>query len=314
MIPQDQVRPANLKYKHEFKPSEFDEIKACIDAHGFAIVKKVIDDSFVQELRAAIKAAINPRNEMPHGAAHTEHGFMEICPTILKFLEVPAWLDLIKYFSGTDKLRFRRSAAIIRNPGAPAVRWHSDWSYWTGLYKRPPRNANDALNVHEGLGGRWFYLEGTRPIRAGLAVIEDSHKLDWPAPEGFEFTHDRQTFYKKGTEPIAYDGWDVPGIVPLFTDPGDMIMFSTRTYHYAFPHAGTEPRHSCGGPGLVDARNSVYAPWPISERTQKFIDSLPEKYKHYAEGYRGYSGSWKFDPEHFKAFSEAEARAGAVVR
>jgi len=62
---------------------------------------------------------------------------------------------------------------------------------------------------------------------------------------------------------------------------------------------GTEPRHSCGGPGLVSKKRPIYAPWPIAERTQKFIDGLPEKYKGYAEGYRGYSDAWKFDPEDY---------------
>jgi hypothetical protein len=301
MIPQDQIQPANLKYQHAFAPNQLDEAQACVQAHGFAVIKQVISKDFVQELRHAIDASLNPNNDLGPGQARTGHGFMEICPTILKFLEVPAWFNVIKHFEGTDNLRFRRSAAIIRNPGAPAVNWHSDWSYWTGLYKRPPRNANDALNVTEGLGGRWFYLEGTHPMRAGLAVIEDSHKLDWPCPEGFEFTEDRSTFYKKGEPPRHYAFWDVPGIVPLFTDPGDMILFASRTYHYAFPHNGLEPRHSCGGPGLVAKSKPVYAPWPISERTQKFIDSLPEKYKTYADGYRGFNDSWKFDPADFAA-------------
>ncbi len=299
MIPQDKVQPADLKYKHEFAPTEFEGIRDCLHAHGFAIVKSVIPKSFVDELRHAIDISLNPNNDLGPGQARVGHAFMEICPPIMKFLDHDSWFNIIKYFEGTDQLRFRRSAAIIRNPGAPAVTWHSDWSFWTGLYKRAPRNANDALNVTEGLGGRWFYLEGTHPTRAGLAVIEDSHTLDWTAPEGFEFTEDRSTFHKKGTPPASYAGWDVPGLIPLFTDPGDMIMFSARTYHYAFPHNGTEPRHSCGGPGLVAKSKPVYAPWPISERTQRFIDNLPPQHRPYADGYRGFDNNWKFNPADF---------------
>jgi hypothetical protein len=299
VIAQDKIQPANLKYKHEFTPQDLDGANACLSAHGFAVIKRVIPDSFVQELRHAIDASLNPNNDLEPGRGRTGHAFMEICPTILKFLEHETWFNIIKYFEGTDQLRFRRSAAIIRNPGAPCVNWHTDWSFWTGLYKRPPRNINDALNVTEGLGGRWFYLEGTHPLRAGLAVIENSHTLDWQAPEGFEFTDDRSTFYKKGTTPKAYEGWDVPCIVPLFTDPGDMILWTARTYHYAFPHNGTEPRHSCGGPGLVAKSKPIYAPWPISQRTQRFIDSLPPKYTPYADGYRGYDDTWKFNPADF---------------
>ena len=298
MIPQDQIKPVELKYKSEFKPTELDEAKACVEAHGFAIIKKVISQSFVEELRVALQAAINPLNDMKPGESRVVHAFVEKCPTLLKFFDIPEWFNIIRHFEGTDDLVMRRNAAIIRNPGASGSSWHTDWSFWSGLYKRPPRTPNDVLNIHEGLAGRWFYLEGTKPIQGGLAVIEDSHTLDWTAPEGFEFNDDRSTFYKIDTPPKAYNGWDVPGIVPLFTDPGDMILFAARTYHFAFPNQTQVIRHSVGGPGLRARSLPVYHPWPMPESTKKFIESLPPHLKKYADGYNGYDATWKFKPDH----------------
>jgi ectoine hydroxylase-related dioxygenase (phytanoyl-CoA dioxygenase family) len=332
MTPQDQIKPVELKYRSEFKPTELEEAKACVDAHGFAILKKVIPQSFVDELRAAIQATLNPLNDMKRGESRVGHAFIERCPTLIKFFDYPEWFNVVRYFEGTDDLVLRRSAAIIRNPGSSGSAWHTDWSFWSGLYKRPPRNPgssgsawhtdwsfwsglykrpprnpNDVLNIHEGLSGRWFYLEGTRPIQGGLAVIEDSHTIDWAGPEGFEFSDDKHTFHKKGAEPKAYAGWDVPGIIPLFTDPGDMILFAARTYHYAFPNQTEIVRHSVGGPGLRARSLPVYHPWPMPESTKKFIASLPPHLKKYADGYNGFDEKWKFEAD------PAAAKAAAMM-
>lgn len=301
MIPQDQIKPVELKYQYEFKPTELDKMKACTDAHGFAVVKKVISQAFVDELREAIKAALDPDDELQHGQSRVGHAFVERCPTLLKFFDCPEWFNIIKHFEGTDDLVLRRSAAIIRKPGASGAAWHTDWSHWSGFFKRPPRHMNDVLNTHEHLNGRWFYLEGTCPVQGGLAVIEDSHRLDWQCPEGFEFVEDRHTFYRKGSEPKAYAGWDVPGIVPLFTDPGDMILFSARTYHYAFPNISNRTRYSVGGPGLRSRQLPVYQPWPMPESTRRFIESLPPHLKRYADGYNGFDEKWKFEGSAEKA-------------
>jgi len=295
MIPQERIEAPELDYRYRFRPEEHGEIESCLEAHGFAVVERMIAPELVERLRQSVRRVIDPEGSMARGDARTQHSFMEYDPTSLELLDHPDWLDLIVSLYGTDQLRFHRSAGIVRMPSAEPVRWHSDWSFWSGLYQKPPRNVNDVLNTHEGLGGRWFYLEGTHPMRAGLAVIEDSHRIDWPGPEGFEFTDDRRSFFKKGTAPAMYDRWDVPGIVPLFTDPGDMILFASRTYHYAFPHRGDQPRHSCGGPGLVPKAWDTFSPWPLPERTRRFIDQLPERFKPYAEGYGGFDEHWSFD-------------------
>jgi len=295
MIPQNQIKPRELSYQFEFKPGEHEKTMACVRAHGFAVIKQLISRDFVAELIAAIASTLNPDNDMKPGEARVGHAFMERCPTLLKFLDHKPWLDFITFSEGSDDLRFHRSAAIIRNPGAADVSWHSDWSFRSGLYKKPPQCIDDVLNIHDGLGGRWFYLTGTNPVSAGLAVIEDSHTLDWQAPEGFEFVNERRSFRRIGTQDTTYHGWDVPGIVPLFTDPGDMILFASRTYHYAFPHTGDKPRYSCGGPGLRARSMKNFCPWPLPESSKKFLASLPPRHQRFADGYGGFDPNWKFD-------------------
>ncbi|MCX5660932.1 MAG: phytanoyl-CoA dioxygenase family protein [Planctomycetota bacterium] len=301
MILQDQVKPAELKYRHEFKPGEHEATMDCVNQRGFAVIKGMISRAFVDELVGAIREALNPDNDLGPGESRVGHAFMERCPTLLKFLDHKPWLDFISHSEGSADLRFHRSAAIIRNPGSPPVAWHSDWSFRSGLHKLPPRSIDDVLNVHEGLGGRWFYLTGTHPMRGGLAVIEGSNKIDWPGPEGFEFGNERRFIYKKGAEPKAHTGWDVPGIVPFFTDPGDMILFASRTYHYAFSNLGDQPRYSCGGPGLRARSKPNFCPWPLPESSKRFIASLPERHRRFAEGYGGFDSTWKFDASQVEA-------------
>ena len=119
----------------------------------------------------------------------------------------------------------------------------------------------------------WFYLNGTHPSRAGLAVIADSHRADWQPPDGFEFTADQRSFHRTGEEPKPYDRMDMPGTVPLFTEPGDLIIFAARTYHGAFPHGGDEPRLSCGFI-FRPTQEKLSIPWELPESAHRFMEGL----------------------------------------
>ena len=140
--------------------------------------------------------------------------------------------------------------------------------------------------------GKWFYISGSRPIHGGLCVIADSHALDWQGPEGFSLTADRKSFYPQGAEPSAYDGFDIPGLVPLFTNPGDMIIFAHRTYHGAFPNKSDDVRLSCAI-GFRDQRNRIDVLWEIPESGRQFLDDLPERLQKYVDGYTSIDVGWK---------------------
>ena len=281
------LRP-DLAYRYEFEPDELEDMSQCVKAHGLAVVKGVIPIEHVEQLKSSIDQVLNPHRDLEPGQTRVSHGFVEFSPPLLKLFDNPAWLAIHERLMGTREMTVHRSAAILKNAGCPAGAWHTDWSFNNG----PPLNSGDVLNRGEHPSGKWFYLSGTHPARGGLAVIEDSHRIDWEGPPGFEFTEGRRSFYPRGTEPKAYAGMDVPGVVPLFTDPGDMIIFAARTYHGVFPHNGDEPRYSCAL-GFRPHRRPWPVPWPMPESARKLGANLPPKLRPDFEHYTSIVSDWR---------------------
>ena len=140
--------------------------------------------------------------------------------------------------------------------------------------------------------GKWFYLTGSRPEHGGLCVIEDSHVENWEGPEGFKMTADRRSFYKEGEAEKAYVGFDIPGLVPLFTNPGDMIVFAHRTYHGAFPNQIDEIRLSCAI-GFRSRDHHIDIPWEIPAEGKQFLADLPPQFHQYTQGYTSIDLAWR---------------------
>ena len=69
----------------------------------------------------------------------------------------------------------------------------------------------------------------------------------------------------------------MPGTVPLFTEPGDLIIFAARTYHGAFPHGGDEPRLSCGFI-FRPTREKLSIPWELPESAHRFMEELSPQF------------------------------------
>ncbi len=67
-----------------------------------------------------------------------------------------------------------------------------------------------------------FYLEPVRATTGCLCVLPGSHFLPY-----------RERMEKHG-EDILPLGKDVPGIYPIETDPGDLLVFNVKLYHAAF--------------------------------------------------------------------------------
>ena len=157
----------------------------------------------------------------------------------------------------------------------------------------------------------WPYvadLNGSHPARGGLAVIADSHQPLWTPPPGFELTPDRRRFSKKG-EATPYNDFDFPGCVPIFSNPGDLIVFAARTYHAAFPvpadfndvrHSvglGLRSSHSLQGDFAGDRIDTC--PWPIPATAQAVTERVraesPQLIR-YFEGYWGFPLKWAPSP------------------
>ena len=87
-------------------------------------------------------------------------------------------------------------------------------------------------------------------------------------------------------------GFRYPWLVPLFTDPGDMIVFAHRTYHGAFPNQIDEIRLSCSI-GSRDRHHHIEVPWKIPEVGKQFLDDLPPYLQRYTHGYTDIDMGWQ---------------------
>ena len=105
-------------------------------------------------------------------------------------------------------------------------------------------------------------------------------------------TQDHRSFYPAAEEESRYAGFDIPGLVPLFTNGGDMIVFAHRTYHGAFPNHIDQVRLSCAI-GFRDKNHRIDIPWEIPQEGQWFLDNLPDHLQRYTDGYTSINMEWK---------------------
>lgn len=110
-------------------------------------------------------------------------------------------------------------------------RWHSDF---TGYEPLPLTNASVHLNRGEGPNGKWFYLNGSHPRKGGLCVLAGSHRPDYVPPGGFRWSNGPHSGLERldattGEWESANNDFDIPGVVPFYSEPGDMLIFAART-------------------------------------------------------------------------------------
>ena len=286
---QTKIAKPDPGYRYEFVTSELEAMSTCLSSHGFAILKGVLSDDFVERLKQAVWDGTDPNRTLQRGESKTRHAWIESGSGAWSLLQHESYMDIHRHVIGADELTVNRSAAIVRMPDSAAVNWHCDWG---GFYDGPPKSTGNLLNSGPWPSGSWFYLTGSRPAHGGLCVIEDSHVEGWEGPDGFVLTPGRASFYPEGEEPTGYGGFDVPGIVPLFADPGDLILFAHRTYHGAFPNRIDEARLSCA---MVfrDRNHRIDIPWEIPEPGRKFLKELPPHLHRYVDGYTSIDPQWK---------------------
>ena len=289
MTDQASVEKADLGYRYEFSTDELDEMSACLEAHGFAIIKDVLPGDVVDTLKEGVWDGTDPDRTLNAGESRTRHAWVESGPKAWSLMDYVPFMAIHRHLIGTDELTVHRSAAIIRMPGSKPVGWHTDWC---GFDQGPAKSSGDVLNRGLWPSGKWFYITGSRPVHGGLCVIEESHVEDWEGPDGFNMTTDRRSFYPSDQEESRYDGFDIPGLVPLFTNPGDMIVFAHRTYHGAFPNTLDEVRLSCAL-GFRDRKHEIQVPWEIPEEGRRFVEEIPEHLREYIHGYTSIDTSWR---------------------
>lgn len=282
------IKKPDLGYPYEFATDELEAMTACLNVHGFAVVKDVLPPKIVDGLKQAVYAGMNPEHALGPGESCIRHAWIESGPGAWGLLDYEPFMKINRRLIGASALTIHRSAAIVRMPGSKPVAWHTDWSGFADEI----RESGDVLNRGLWPSGKWFYLTGSRPEHGGLCVIEDSHLEDWEGPVGFRLTSDRRSFYPAGEQEHYYGGFDVPGLVPLFTNGGDMIVFAHRTYHGAFPNRVDEIRLSCAI-GFRDRNHRIDIPWEIPQEGRWFLDHLPDHLQCYTDGYTSIDMKWR---------------------
>ncbi|WP_409341552.1 phytanoyl-CoA dioxygenase family protein [Paenibacillus sp. MBLB4367] len=290
------MKPNLLPYPYEFDQDRLQDIRECKERHGFAIVKQLFSKEHVEGLKEEVRRVLGPQFANESILSITDIAFIEKSPVMAELLAYEPLMRIANYLNDGQPMTLNRSAAIYKKPGAGGDvgnsgvhAWHTDWNAM-----EHPYGANAVLN-NSGAASLWFYLTGSHPHNGGLAILPDSHTDDWTGPEGFAFTEGRKSFYRMGTEPKPCCDMDVPGMIPVISEPGDLVIFAERTYHGVNAHKGTEPRLSCG----MSFRSSSYNPgpiWPLPESARRFIESCPAESKHLVEGYSGIDTSWRSAP------------------
>lgn len=283
----DQAFSTDLPFTYVFSPQDIEGILSCQLEHGFAVVKRMIPDQRVDQLKRAVESALLDGRPVKEGVTAIDYQFIEHAPSMAVLLEDESFMAIARALHG-DELTLHRTAAIAKNAGAEMVDWHTDRT----TNKMQIRDASTWMNTCSGCHAMWFYLTGSHPSRGGLAVLPDSHYEHWSGPDGFELNETMSSFKRPGSDTLRHDDMQVSGVLPLVTDPGDMILFAGRTYHAVFPNAGREIRLSCGikfRPG----QTSFPVPWARPESASRFIRAAPETAFPLVEHYTGYDPDWK---------------------
>ena len=100
---------------------------------------------------------------------------------------------------------------------------------------------------------------------------------------------DRIFLYRDGEE-TPFNQSDIPGYVPLISEPGDLLLFAAMTIHVNLPT--NERRYYCGmafRPKTVQ----IDVPWALPESVERLKARLPAHQQTLLEGYTGIVPDWK---------------------
>lgn len=278
-------------YRYEFARHELTDIVSCLREHGFSVVKAAIPGTLVERLKASVLDALVPGGKLPEGRTNIYHlCFVEESKVLPELLRYRPYLDIAAAALGTRQMTVHRSAAIIRQPGDGGMQWHSDFQF--GL--RAPTGASEVLNTTppgSRAGSMWFYLTGSNPNDGGLSIIPDSHRDGWSPPAGFELSPDKRSIRKAG-EPHPTLDMDIPGAMPVFVEPGDLLLFDLVTYHGVYKHRGSQYRLSASL-GMRRTDSGFKAPWGRTESARQLHDNAPDDIKPYLREYTGFDAAWR---------------------
>ncbi len=281
----------SLPYRYEFGADQLADVIGCYREHGFAVVRQMAAPDVIADLREAVNEVLGAGEPLAPGDNRTTPQFVEHSPCATRLLDAAPYLELCRRMFDSDALTIHRSFAVLKNEGSAPVAWHRDFHH---AVADAPRDPDAVLDQGDhGFRALW-YLDGSYPDAGGLWLIPDSHRPDWEGLPGFVFTEGRKSFFRIGEPARDHAQFDMPQMLPLRVDPGDLVIYSLRLYHGAAaqPHG---VRRACA----VILRPTwpvLEVPWPQTDAARRLISSIPEHLQSFVTNYVGIDYGWTPPP------------------
>ena len=243
-------------YNYHFDRDDHETALACLDEHGFCVIRGMIDREMVASLKASIDRHLDPAGDLGPASNRYHMTFAEASEEVWELVDNPAFMRFLRLVHGTADLCLHRSAAILRTPGEA---WAAGTRTTGGT--SPARSAPMTCSTA-------FPSPAASGSTSTAAIRPQRHRRHravplppWLGrPEGYAIGPDRGGLHPEGAAEAPYDAMAVPGCVPVLADPGDLICFAALTWHANM--ATRERRYSCGI-GFRPRSFRIDAPWPL---------------------------------------------------
>ncbi len=202
-------------------------LQADYEREGYAIVRGLLDEAELDELRRAIDTPLmqqerqaNRRDD--YGGLSIIHDTMLLHPPFLKLARHERLLDIIEALVGPDiEIQHSKINWKPSQKGSGEVHWHQDFPYL-------PHTNHD-------LCAAFFVLEKTTPENGCMRVVPGSHKLG-------QLKHvDENGKLLRYVNDERFD----PGTckpVDLLLEPGDCSIHHVLALHSSYPNQSDNPR------------------------------------------------------------------------
>jgi len=219
-----------------FGPGDLDGLEAFFRAHGFAILRGLFDEAYVDamELECAtaqqgvVDGTLDDRHgttifvDDPDGTKTGRFANDVVTELMRRWLGPGCWTDPERFGTVYQDARAGRESSYTR------IGWHSDWQ------------SGPNLGVWPSVAYT-FHIDGTSPDNGFLRVVPGSHRWATPAP----FENVNGAVVPDGSRP-AMGHTDVPPPVPMplrfekvqgeiavYAERGDVIFHDAYVWHSA---------------------------------------------------------------------------------
>ena len=202
-------------------------LRETYDRQGYLIVKKLLDEGELDELREAIQTPLIQQirersRRADYAGLSIIHDIIHLHPAFLKLARLPKLLDVIEMLVGPN-IEIQHCKINWKPPekGAGEVKWHQDFPYL-------PHTNHD-------LCAAFVVLDKTTPENGCMRVIPGSHKLGQ-----LKHTDENGKLLNYVDDPNFDQRRQDP--VDLVLEAGDMSVHHVLSLHSSYPNQSDNPR------------------------------------------------------------------------